>query len=77
MSVLLVLDRKVSFDFYALLNLDRQNDVSWLSVEDEKPSHNDSVEQTQVMLQMSHKWTVENRNLTEDQILGHACRRVG
>jgi renalase len=71
-------DRRLSagFDWYALLNVDKRHDITWLAFEEHKPGHVPD-EMSGVVIHMSSEWTVRNRtNPTRARIALDQCRGV-
>ena len=61
------IESEKALPFYALLNLDKKHEVSWLSLEHKKPGHivgNKSM----VIVQMQPEWS-ENHYLTSQEEL--------
>jgi renalase len=63
---------KINFDFYALINSDREHDISWVSLESEKKGRiaEEKENSSLFIVQMSDKFSSKccNSNLTNDDI---------
>lgn len=73
-SLAVAFEPKIEFenDFYALINSDRENEISWISVENEKRGRISEDKKNSVMfiVQMSEKFSMEcsNSNMSKDEI---------
>ena len=86
-TIALGYDRRLArpYDFYALLNTDREHAIAWLSFEEDKPGHvPDS--QSVIILQMAPSWTearfesdpdmlVQEAAALAEDLLGIACTK--
>jgi renalase len=64
-SLAIAFEGTYDFDFYALINSDKQHPISWLSVENEKEGHVNEKNATMLIVQMSNKFSEENRENQE------------
>ncbi|KRX01850.1 hypothetical protein PPERSA_00472 [Pseudocohnilembus persalinus] len=76
--------KKEFLDFFALLNLDRENDISWMCCENDKPGHipdliNDSnydYIHLGLTLQMSNDWSENNMDKDDEYIIQQALNKM-
>ena len=71
----MALKDKLSYPFYALVNLDKQNNVSWMSLEDKKIGHVPS-NRSMIIVQMSPDWSISNWDQQQEYITSTALERV-
>jgi len=69
-SVAVAFEPKIEMDFYALINSDREHDISWVSVETEKKGRTSGEKENFVMfiVQMSENFSKDCFNLATESI---------
>lgn len=76
-TVALAYQKKLSSDleYYALINTDKDHDIAWLSVEDEKPGHVPQGKSL-IIAQMASKWTEGSYDKQPEDLISEAREKA-